>query len=294
MAQDAALPQSAKGSVDFRRDVEPILHTRCYQCHGPSMQMNGLRFDLKEAAQKGGYSGPALVPGKSAQSLLMQRVVSSKEAFKMPPTGPALTSREIGILRGWIDQGAVWPDQPLAVTAAQKLSASEKKGHWAFQPIRRPDGSDRAPAILGPQPIDSFVLSRLEAEGISPSPEADKRTLLRRLSLDLIGLPPAPQEIDAFLTDSSPGAYERQVDRLLASSHYGERSARQWLDLARYADSDGYEKDLPRPYAWRWRQWVIEALNSDMPFDQFTRAQIAGDLLVGNFVEPGGGDRLPP
>ncbi|HEX2524339.1 MAG TPA: c-type cytochrome domain-containing protein, partial [Terriglobia bacterium] len=138
MAQDApALPPSAKGSVDFRRDVEPILHTRCYQCHGPAMQMNGLRFDLKEGALKGGYSGPALVPGKSAQSLLMQRVVSSNEGFKMPPAGPALTSREIGILRGWIDQGAVWPDERLTVTAAQKLSASEKKGHWAFQPIRR-------------------------------------------------------------------------------------------------------------------------------------------------------------
>jgi Protein of unknown function (DUF1553)/Protein of unknown function (DUF1549)/Planctomycete cytochrome C len=286
LAQDApALPPSAKGSVDFRRDVEPILHTKCYQCHGPSMQMNGLRFDLREAALKGGYSGPALVPGKSAQSLLMQRVVSSKEGFKMPPTGPALTSREIGILRGWIDQGGLWPDQPLTATAAQKLSASEKKGHWAFQPIRRPEEATVRQRSWVRNPIDSFVLSRLEAEEISPSPEADKGTLLRRLSLDLIGLPPTPQEVDAFLIDGSSGAYERQVDRLLASSHYGERWARQWLDLARYADSDGYEKDLPRPYAWRWRHWVIEALNGDMPFDQFTTAQIAGDLLAGNSVE---------
>src|SRR5262245_16209764 len=133
MAQDApALPPPAKGALDFRRDVEPILHTKCYGCHGPSMQMNGLRFDLKEAAMKGGYSGPALSPGNSAQSLLIQRVVSSKEGFKMPPTGPALTSREIGILRGWIDQGALWPDSPLTAAGAQQLSASEKKRHWAF------------------------------------------------------------------------------------------------------------------------------------------------------------------
>jgi hypothetical protein len=281
LAQDAP----AKGSVDFRRDVEPILHTRCYACHGPSMQMNGLRFDLKEAALKGGYSGPALVPGKGAQSLLMQRVVSSKDGFKMPPAGPALTPREIGILRGWIDQGALWPDEPATATAAQKLSADEKKAHWAFRPIRRP----AEPVVRQPSwvrnPIDSFVLSRLEAEGISPSSEADARTLLRRLNLDLIGLPPAPQEVDAFLVDNGPDAYERQVDRLLDSPQYGERWARQWLDLARYADSDGYEKDLPRPYAWRWRHWVIEALNRDMPFDQFTTAQIAGDLLLGNSVE---------
>lgn len=285
-AQDAVkLPPAAKGAVDFRRDVEPILHTRCYECHGPVMQMNGLRFDQKEQALKGGYSGPALLPGKSAESPLIQRVASSKEGFKMPPTGPALTAREIGVLRAWIDQGAVWPDEP-AAAVSQKLSASEKKSHWAFQRLKRPAEPSVRQRSWVRNPIDSFILARLEGEGIAPSLEAGKETLLRRLSLDLIGLPPTPEELNAFLIDNSPDAYERQVDRLLASPHYGERWARQWLDLARYADSDGYEKDLPRPYSWRWRHWVIEALNRDMPFDQFTIEQIAGDLLPSSSPEP--------
>jgi hypothetical protein len=279
------LPPPAKGQIDFRRDVEPILHTRCYECHGPSMQMNGLRFDQKESALKGGYSGPAVLMGKSSQSLLIQKVASSKDGFKMPPEGPALSSREIGILRAWIDQGAVWGDEPAAPGSPQKLSAAEGISHWAFQPVKRP----AEPAVrLRPwvvNPIDSFILSRLEAEGIAPSLEADKATLLRRLSLDLIGLPPTLEEINAFLVDNSPDAYEKQVDRLLASPHYGERWARPWLDLARYADSDGYEKDLPRPYAWRWRHWVVKALNDDVPFDQFTIEQVAGDQLPESSVE---------
>ncbi len=284
-AQDSSkLPPAAKVTVDFARDVEPVLHTKCYECHGPAMQMNGLRFDQKDAAIKGGYSGPAIVPGKSADSLLIHRVASSKDGFKMPPAGTALTAREIGLLRAWIDQGAVWPDQA-AGTAARKLTAEEKQRHWSFQPVKRPLEPAVRQSSWVVNPIDSFVLSRLETEGISPSVAADRATLLRRVSLDLTGLLPTPSEVRAFLMDNSPNAYEKQVDRLLASPHYGEKWARQWLDLARYADSDGYEKDLPRKYAWRWRQWVIDVINQDMPFDEFTREQIAGDLLPGATVD---------
>ncbi len=273
------LPPAVKGTIDFGRDVEPILHAKCYECHGSAMQMNGLRFDQKEAALKGGYSGPAMIPGKGAQSPLVRRVTSSKDGFRMPPAGPALAAREVGILRAWIDQGVVWPES--AASTAPKLSADEKRRHWAFQPVKRPGEPAVRQRAWVRNPIDAFILARLEGEGIAPSLEADRATLLRRVSLDLTGLLPTPSQVTAFLMDNSLDAYEKQVDRLLASPHYGEKWARQWLDLARYADSDGYEKDLPRRYAWRWRQWVIEALNQDMPFDQFTLEQIAGDLLPG-------------
>ena len=253
-------------------EVRAIFQAKCYGCHGPLTQMNGLRLDLQEAALKGGNSGPVILPGDSAQSKLIQRVASSKEGFRMPPLGAPLSEKEVSLLRGWIDQGARWTSGDLA-------------GHWSFLPIRRYE----PPAVHNAQwvrnPIDSFVLRRLEKDGIAPSPEADKRTLFRRLSLDLTGLPPAPAEIEAFVSDRSPEAYERLVHLLQRSPHYGEKSARQWLDLARYADSDGYEKDLFRPYAWRWRHWVIEALNRDLPFDQFTIEQIAGDLLINPTLE---------
>src|SRR6185503_18327590 len=227
-------PLPVKSKIDFLRDVEPILHTKCYECHGPAMQMNGLRFDQKEAALKGGYSGPAIVPGSSANSPLILRVASAKDGFKMPPAGPALTAREIGLLRAWIDQSAAWPDVPVA-PAGQKLSQAERRAHWSFQPVQRPAEPAVRQRVWGRNPIDSFILAKLESEGIAPSLEADKATLLRRISLDLTGLPPTPRDVSAFLMDNSPDAYERQVDRLLASPHYGEKWARQWLDLARYA-----------------------------------------------------------
>ena len=175
----------------------------------------------------------------------------------MPPIGAPLTAEEIAKIKSWIDAGAKFP----AVVA--------KSTHWAFQPIQRPAKTS----------IDAFILDRLAKENIAPSPEADRRTLIRRVSLDLTGLPPTPREVDDFVADKSPNAYEKLVDRLLASPHYGEKWARSWLDVAHYADSDGYEKDLSRPWAWRYRQWVIDALNRDEPFDQFTIQQIAGDLL---------------
>ena len=270
------LPPAADRAVDYGADIEPILHARCYACHGPSVQTNGLRFDEGEAALKGGYSGPAIVPGDSGASALVHRVASPEEGFRMPPTEPRLTPREVGVLRAWIDQGARWGEPTRRQTASSQPPASQ---HWAFQPIERPDPPEVRQIDWTRNPIDRFVLAKLESKGIRPSPEAGKLTLLRRLSLDLIGLPPSWEEAEAYLKDSSPHAYERAVDRLLKSSHYGEKWARHWLDLARYADSDGYEKDLARPYAWRWRNWVIDALNADMPFDEFTTLQLAADLI---------------
>ncbi|MDE0107062.1 MAG: PSD1 and planctomycete cytochrome C domain-containing protein [Bryobacterales bacterium] len=270
------LPPVANRIVDFAADVQPILHTRCYACHGPSVQMNGLRLDRRDAARKGGHSGLAIVPNDSAGSALILRIASPDEGFRMPPVDPRLSREEVGILRAWIDQGASWPEDSEVDAAIASASASE---HWAFQPITRPE----PPRVRGDEwvrnPIDRFVLAKLESEAIDPSPAADKLTILRRLSLDLIGLPPTWEQAEAFLGDSSPGAYERLVDALLDSKHYGEKWARHWLDLARYADSDGYEKDLARPSAWRWREWVIEALNRDLPFDEFTKLQLAADLL---------------
>ncbi len=250
----------AQTKADFARDVEPLLRTRCYLCHGAQAQMNGLRLDQ-------GFPSKAVVAGKSGESKLIHRVEARDGVQVMPPVGARLTPEEIGKLRAWIDQGAVWPVH------------DARPGLWSFQPIRRPAAPALKDASWARNDIDKFVLAKLESESIRPSPEADRPTLIRRASLDLIGLPPTPAETAEFLNDKGPGAYERVIARLLASPHYGERWARPWLDVARYADSDGYEKDLVRPYAWRYRHWVIDALNRDMPYDRFTIEQIAGDLL---------------
>ena len=270
------LPPAVGRIVDFSADVEPILHARCYACHGPSVQTNGLRFDRRQAALEGGYSGPAILPGDSGTSSLIHRVSSPMDGFRMPPTEPRLTREEVGILRAWIDQGAAWAEDVPKEAARSGPSAS---GHWSFRPIEHPEPPEVRQADWPRNSIDRFVLAKLESKGVRPSPEASKLTLLRRLSLDLVGLPPNWEEAEAFLDDRTPDAYERAVDRLLESEHYGEKWARHWLDLARYADSDGYEKDLGRPFAWRWRNWVIDALNRDMPFDEFTTLQLAADLL---------------
>ncbi len=248
-------------------EVEKIFRTRCAGCHGAAQQISGLRLDQRDAAMAGGYSGPVIVPGKSADSKLMHRVTGKPGVLVMPPSGPKLSQAEIETVAKWIDGGAVWTTAGSTV----KTSSNPKSQHWAFQPVR---------PYAGDVEVDKFILARLQKEGIKPSPEADKRTLLRRLSLDLTGLPPTPEELRTFLADTRPDAWERQVDRLLASPHFGERWARPWLDRARYADSDGYEKDWDRPWAWRYRDWVIRALNSDLPFDQFTIQQIAGDLIA--------------
>ncbi|MFN7932230.1 MAG: DUF1549 domain-containing protein [Bryobacteraceae bacterium] len=254
---------------DYTRDVAPLLK-KCTGCHGPAVQTSGLRLDNSADALRGGYSGAAIRPGDAAGSKVIQLV----ESGKMPPAGAKLTRAEIDVLKAWIADGAKFPASP--VTGAK---AQPKSNHWSLQPIRKPAEPAIKNTAWARNPIDRFVLARLEKDSIAPSPEAEKAILLRRVSLDLTGLPPTPAELEEFLADNTPGAYERVVDRLLNSAHYGEKWARHWLDLARYADSDGYEKDSPRPWAWRYRHWVINSLNSDMGFDRFTIEQLAGDLL---------------
>lgn len=253
-----------QAKIDFAREVQPIFIKRCYECHGPDKQRGNLRLDLKTDAVRGGKSGePSWIPGDSAKSHLVQRVTSTDPDEQMPPKGDRLTTEQIVALKAWIDQGADWP---------------EEKKHWAFIKPERP----ALPAVKDKRwprnAIDRFILARLEQEKLSPSPEADRASLIRRLSLDLTGLPPTIEEVDAFIKDRSDDAYEKLVDRLLASPHYGEHVGRAWLDLARYADSNGYQVDLARSM-WPYRQWVINAFNRNMPFDQFTIEQLAGDLL---------------
>jgi mono/diheme cytochrome c family protein len=268
-APPARLPGPAPGRVDFARDIRPIFAAHCTQCHGDKKQRGSFRLDQKASALRGGEGGPAILPGKSAQSRLIRYVSGQVEGMQMPPRGERLSAGQIALLRAWIDQGASWPEAS---------PSGPSRTHWAFQPPVRPP----VPAVSDPawphNPIDHFILARLDGEKLTPSAPADRVTLLRRLSLDLIGLPPTPQEVDAFLADDSSGAYERQVERLLASPHYGERWGRHWLDAARYADSDGYEKDMSRQ-VWFYRDWVINALNRDLPYDRFILEQLAGDLL---------------
>jgi hypothetical protein len=254
----------APAAVDFGRDVLPILSDYCFACHGPDTKARkaDLRLDVREGAVRD--DGGVVVPGQADESELIARVVSREPDEVMPPpkSKKVLTPGQVEVLRRWIDQGASWGR------------------HWAFEPPRRPV----LPAVRDRgwprNPIDRFILARLEAEGIDPSPEAEKATLIRRVTLDLTGLPPSPGEVAAFLADESPDAYERLVDRLLVSPHYGERWARPWLDLARYADSNGYSIDAPRSI-WKYRDWVIDALNRDQPFDEFVTDQLAGDLRPG-------------
>ncbi|WP_165251361.1 PSD1 and planctomycete cytochrome C domain-containing protein [Paludisphaera soli] len=268
----AELPPPASREVDFARDVAPLLERSCQRCHGPKKHQGGLVLHDRDRAMTGGDGGEVIIPGDSAESRLIQAVARTDAESPMPPdgSGDPLTPEEVGVLRAWIDQGAKW--------AAETAAASVTSDHWSFQAPKVPPIPDAKHADRARNPIDRFILARLDQEGLEPAPEADRRTLIRRLSLDLIGLPPTIEEVDAFLADDRPDAYERLVDRLLASPHYGEQWARHWLDRARYADTNGYEKDRERSI-WPYRDWVVRALNADMPFDRFTVEQIAGDLL---------------
>ena len=248
--------------LSYTRDIQPIFAEKCFGCHGPDDSEGGLQLHEQKLAflevDSGGF---ALVAGKPDESTLFERITSSNEAERMPPDGEPLSEEEVRKLKKWIESGAKY-DQ-----------------HWAFIPVKLP----QLPAIKNREwirnEIDHFVLAKLERNGIHPSPEASKAILAKRLYYDLIGLPPGPEEVERFVNAVDPGAYEELVDHLLASRHFGERWGRHWLDKARYADSDGYEKDRPRPNAWRYRDWVIHAINQDMPFDQFSIEQLAGDLL---------------
>ncbi len=267
--------QPAADTSIFASDIQPILAERCFACHGPDKQKSGLRLDMRETALKGGDTGVAITPGDPDNSLLIQLVSGADPDRQMPPKGDPLTAEQIAKLKAWIAAGAEWPE------AASDTPVQVATDHWAFQKIVRPDVPAVKDTDWPSNDIDRFILAKLESEGITPSPEADKVTLARRLYFDLIGIPPTPEQVDRFVNDDSPSAYGRLVNQLLASPHFGERWGRYWLDLARYADSDGYEKDGVRPYAYRYRDWVIDALNRDMPYDQFAIEQLAGDLLPG-------------
>ena len=250
--------------VDFNRQIRPILSDNCFTCHGPDEQQRqaNLRLDTKRGtfSDRGGYQ--IIVPGNSASSKLFQKISHKNDVFRMPPpvAERKLTTEQIDMIRRWIDEGAKWEE------------------HWAFVSPKRSVFPDVNQANWCRNPIDRFILARLEREGLSPSLESGKAALLRRVTFDLTGLPPTIGELDAFLVDDSTNAYEKIVDQLLTSPHYGERMAMQWLDLARYADTHGYHIDSLRDM-WKWRDWVIDAFNQNMPFDQFTIEQLAGDLL---------------
>ncbi len=251
-----ALDANAQEKVDFARDVLPILSDRCFTCHGPDAKARkaDLRLDIKADA----FASGTIVPGKSAESELIRRLITDDASEKMPPakSNKKLSAKEIATLKAWVDQGAEWGQ------------------HWAFVPVVKP----AVPKFGLANPIDNFILQKLQSEGLKQSPQAQKERLIRRVTLDLTGLPPTIEEVDAFLKDASPAAYEKVVDRLLASPRYGERMAWDWLDAARYADTNGYQGDNERTM-WPWRDWVVKAFNENLPYDRFTVWQLAGDLL---------------
>ena len=267
----------------FEQSVRPLLADKCYSCHGPTKQKGGLRLDSLEAILKGGESGPALVPGKPDESLLVEAVKYAGP--EMPPTGK-LPDERIAELSRWVSHGAAWPRSAGHATvdaiAAKSSPSRAEPPLWSLKPMANPD----PPPILTPDgaawarnPIDAFILKGLHEHGLTPAPEADRATLIRRLAFDLTGLPPTANEIEAFLADPAPDAYDRLVDRLLASPRYGERWGRHWLDLVRYAESDGFRQDAYRPRAWRYRDYVVRSFNIDKPYDRFVTEQIAGDEL---------------
>lgn len=278
-AQSPVPTNAAPRAIDFASDIEPIFKQYCYECHDANGDgRDDLRLDSPDLIRRGGASGPVIVPGKNGDSYLIHRVLGLGGEERMPKGKDPLPAAAIALLRAWIDQGAPMPAASPAAAAAPNGGNQAANAHWAYVRPIRPELRSVANANWARNPIDRVILARLEQEGLSPSPDAAKSTLLRRVTLDLTGLPPTPADLDAFSSDPSPGAYERVVDRLLASPHYGERWARPWLDLARYADTNGYEKDNRREM-WKYRDWVIDAFNRDLPFDQFTIEQIAGDML---------------
>lgn len=258
-------------AVDYARDIRPILRNRCVSCHGPIKHEAGLRLDSGPLIRRGSDEGAVVLPGNSEESRLLARIVSMDPDVRMPPKGSALPESEIATLRAWIDSGAAVPSDEKVVPSPEE--------HWAFQPVR--------PIVPPPvrnrdwvrNPIDQFILDKLESRGWTPSPSATRAALMRRLYLDLTGLPPTPQQQDAYLKSGDPQAYDLLVDQLLARPEYGERYARHWLDVVRYADSNGYERDAAKPEVWKYRDYVIRSLNADLPFNRFIQEQIAGDEL---------------
>lgn len=274
-ARGDEIPPPLERRVDFETEIRPLLTARCLACHGPDKQRGGLRLDRKNAAMEGGYEGDDIIPGDGAESLVVRLTAGAEEDRLMPPKGARLSNEQVALLRTWIDQGADWPggdedDDPRNWWSLRPLALAEV-------PVIEPFADADAPPARNP--IDAFIRAKLREKGLGPSPEADRRTLIRRLSFDLVGLPPTPEEITAFVDDPDPLAYEKLVDRLLASPRYGERWARHWLDAAHYGDSHGYDKDKPRPNAWPYRDYVIRSFNADKSYGRFVAEQVAGDVL---------------
>ncbi len=258
------------GDEFFEQRVRPILVERCYKCHSGTKTNGGLSLETRSGWQNGGESGPAIVPGKPGESLLVEAI--RYESLEMPPPdqGGKLSDDEIAVFTRWVEIGA--PDPRVAAAKLGGMTRAEAESWWAFQPL------PAAEANPSPRKIDAFVDTALATASLQPNPPADKRTLIRRATYDLTGLPPTPEEVDAFLQDDGADSYSRLVDRLLASPQYGVQWGRHWLDVVRYADTAGENTDRPLPHAWRYRNWVFDALNRDLPFDEFVRLQIAGDL----------------
>lgn len=271
--EEDGIPPPLERRVDFETEVRPLLTARCLACHGPDKQKGGLRLDRKNAALEGGDEGDDIIPGDGAESLVVRLTAGVEEDRRMPPKGGRLSAEQVALLRTWIDQGADWPGGD---------ADDDPRNWWSLRPLARAEVPAAEPFAAAPparNPIDAFIRAKLREKGLEPSPEADRRTLIRRLSFDLVGLPPTPEEIAAFVADPDPLAYEKLVDRLLASPRYGERWARHWLDAAHYGDSHGYDKDKPRPNAWPYRDYVIRAFNADKPYGRFVAEQVAGDVL---------------
>jgi hypothetical protein len=272
---------TSEGLEFFKQKIQPVFEAKCYKCHSAQSEKlkGGLRLDSRDGLLRGGDTGAAMVPGHPEQSLLIKAIRYIKDDLQMPPK-EKLSAQQIADFEAWVKLGA--PDDragtivPSTAAKARELSAEDRK-HWALQQIQRPDSPKVAKASWVRNPIDAFILAELETKKLEPAAPADKITLLRRASLDLIGLPPTPEEVNAFLNDPSSDPFAKAVDRLLASPSYGERWARHWLDLARYAESEGFKADETRPYAWRYRDYVIKSFNDDKPYDRFIKEQIAGD-----------------
>jgi hypothetical protein len=268
-----AAPASAAPDDDtfFELKIRPVLADVCFKCHGGTKTSRGLRVDSREALLKGGAGGPAVVPGNPDKSLLIQAIRHASEDLRMPP-GRRLSDATVADFTAWVARGARWPR-----AASATLFRAGK--HWAFQPVRATEPPPD-PTGWAQTPVDRFIAAGLRRQGLAPAGQADRHALLRRASVDLLGLPPAPEEVESFLRDDAPDAYSRLVERLLASPHYGERWGRHWLDVARYADTAGDNADYPVPEARLYRDWVIDAFNADMPYDQFVQEQLAGDILA--------------
>lgn len=262
---------SASVTILYSTHIKPIFAAKCLGCHSEHIQQGELRLDKKDLAFSGGTSGKVIVPGKADESILVQLIKGNPPERRMPLSGKALPEEDIALIEQWINTGATWVDDSEEITPVTF-------DHWSFKaPVHHtPPEVDNADWVTNP--IDNFILAQIEEKGLQPSPEADRYTLIRRVSLDITGILPTPEEVDAFVYDDDPKAYENMVDRLLASPHYGERWGRHWLDAARYADSNGYSIDGPREI-WKYREWVINAFNRDLSFDRFTIYQIAGDLV---------------